>query len=651
MKRSLRVSIYVLKYCYFFLCFLLLCTININAYVDPSVMTYAIQAIAGIAIAVGTVASVYWRKISKALFGKTNAQFTEYEADTLEFHDPATGETRVLTVTSETETTKKKSGENSFLPSVFLSLAISFMLCFYSPLEVYFTNIEEFQYDIYAIIGHVTLLFLAVFVGLFILYFLTFKLSKKLYYLALVLGFIAFIAMYIQGNYLINTLPAGDGSPVDWSLYGNEMRQSLVLWAGTLMFVSVLAILLRKKWFPRIVKYTSILITGILAITLLTLGIHNHGFARKQQVCISNHNITAYSNDKNFIILIVDAVDSGTFQEILETTDPQYADVLKDFTYYPDTLGSYPHTQLGVPQLLTGAWYECKEDYRIYFTNAMRDSELFQTLKQKNYISGIYDMDLVYDDPAVYEFENITNTPFRFKKPMDFILDELRLSFFLYMPYQLKKYEPYAVYNIKNEAPSGDFFYWYNNEYYTYIQEHPIEVVAEKRFKEIHIEGGHVPFKYNRDVQFIGNDAGSYEDNIRATMTIIEYLLEDLKANNVYNNTAIVILADHGFENRNTVEGRQNPLLLVKGVKESHDFKISDTPLSYSDLPLIYKNLLNDASDTEIVAGIESDKVRRYIEYTVYKPEHLKEYELKSGQASDYSALSPTGNYYNYQDK
>ena len=35
------------------------------AYVDPSVMSYTVQAIAGVAIALGVVLGVVWRKIKK----------------------------------------------------------------------------------------------------------------------------------------------------------------------------------------------------------------------------------------------------------------------------------------------------------------------------------------------------------------------------------------------------------------------------------------------------------------------------------------------------------------------------------------------------------------------------------------------------------
>lgn len=38
---------------------------NGNAYIDPSVMTYLIQAVAGVVVAVGAVVGLYWRKAKK----------------------------------------------------------------------------------------------------------------------------------------------------------------------------------------------------------------------------------------------------------------------------------------------------------------------------------------------------------------------------------------------------------------------------------------------------------------------------------------------------------------------------------------------------------------------------------------------------------
>lgn len=43
-------------------------------YVDPSVMTYAIQAIAGVVIAVGAVVALAWRKAKKKVSEKLNIE-------------------------------------------------------------------------------------------------------------------------------------------------------------------------------------------------------------------------------------------------------------------------------------------------------------------------------------------------------------------------------------------------------------------------------------------------------------------------------------------------------------------------------------------------------------------------------------------------
>ena len=45
-------------------------SINVSAYIDPSVMTYAIQAGAGIVIAIGAVLGIYFRKMKKKINDK-----------------------------------------------------------------------------------------------------------------------------------------------------------------------------------------------------------------------------------------------------------------------------------------------------------------------------------------------------------------------------------------------------------------------------------------------------------------------------------------------------------------------------------------------------------------------------------------------------
>ena len=46
----------------------------VMAYIDPSVMTYAIQAVAGIVIALGAVVTIAWRKAKKKVSEKLNLE-------------------------------------------------------------------------------------------------------------------------------------------------------------------------------------------------------------------------------------------------------------------------------------------------------------------------------------------------------------------------------------------------------------------------------------------------------------------------------------------------------------------------------------------------------------------------------------------------
>jgi len=46
-----------------------------QAYIDPSATTYLIQAIAGVVIAVGSVAIIFWRRAKKKLKDKVGIDF------------------------------------------------------------------------------------------------------------------------------------------------------------------------------------------------------------------------------------------------------------------------------------------------------------------------------------------------------------------------------------------------------------------------------------------------------------------------------------------------------------------------------------------------------------------------------------------------
>lgn len=62
----------IFSFLYFYIFGSLLLAPNVKAYIDPSVMTYAIQAISGIAIALGAGIGILYRKSKKKIVKKLN---------------------------------------------------------------------------------------------------------------------------------------------------------------------------------------------------------------------------------------------------------------------------------------------------------------------------------------------------------------------------------------------------------------------------------------------------------------------------------------------------------------------------------------------------------------------------------------------------
>ena len=63
--QKMKNAMNILKFTYFFACFFVLLGNTAFAYIDPSAVTYVIQAVAGAAIAIGAACTVYRHKIMK----------------------------------------------------------------------------------------------------------------------------------------------------------------------------------------------------------------------------------------------------------------------------------------------------------------------------------------------------------------------------------------------------------------------------------------------------------------------------------------------------------------------------------------------------------------------------------------------------------
>lgn len=543
---------------------------------------------------------------------------------------------------------KENKYMQGIMPGAMLFFSFGFMLLVYSPIELYFTNKDEFWFDFELLFWPMFFTFLLFLLISSIILFLIFKYSRRLYNVLNVFVFSAFISAYIQGNFLVKNLPPLDGREIEWNQYPAEQIKSRILWVSVIIITVVLVKIIAIDKFYKLVKYVSVFSVLMLTITVISVGIMNNGFASKPNMSVTENNQFEMSDDTNFVILLLDAVDAAAWENIAEE-HPEYRKVLRNFTYFSNAMGAYSFTQCSIPYILSGEWFENEESFEDYSKKAYQESALFRNLQNHGYQMNLYEEEVVLNDEDFYKFHNILPNEKGVNSWTSFIRWQIQMTGFKYAPFDLKKIcfvNPDAFKMLRIPAEGCELFTSSNRKFYDHILNDNITFTSERQFKFIHISGAHLPFQYDKDVNIIEN--GSYEGNLEASMTITEAYLEKLKEAGVYDNSVIIIMADHGFnwENMDDTLHRQNPILFIKGINEQHEFHESEIPISWEDLQEAYQELLEGKDSMSVFEWEEGDlRKRRYLYYEYNKEEKMFEY-IQSGHAREYDTFRPTGKIY-----
>ena len=528
------------------------------------------------------------------------------------------------------------------LPAYIVSFVFSFMLCFNEPITMYMLNFNDFWFDLPLIFTPILLASLAVFLLLSLLftliYYLTRKKSLKIFNIFLIVIFILFICFYIQGNYIIFNLPSLDGTDINWNNYHTENIISIVVWSLVIISAIVSCIKFKMENVIKVIPYVSLAIC-VMLISSGIASIRPHSWDKKVLSVSTMKNYDTYSKDKNFIIFLVDAVDSVMFEDVMNK-GKDFKNTFSDFTYYKDTTSTYLYTRDSIPFILSGIWNENEDNFYTYYNKALDNSLLLNELKNSNYSINLYEDELKWDTEKSHNVDNLIYLD-RTIDYIDYLTNQAKYVLFKYLPYPLKKYSKVETMNFKSGRVSEDveLFNWTNPKNNNYIKDNSVQLSNDKIFKFIHLEGAHVPFNQDKNLNRVN---GTYDDKLAATLTLINTYLNSLKENNVYDNSVIIVMSDHGYTLKKRPIGRQNPILFIKGLNEHHDMDKSDKKISYSDLNDAYIDLLNDKKSSELFSNIPSDRERRILLYEYLNENHMKEY-LQKGHAWEDKMLVPTG--------
>lgn len=498
-----------------------------------------------------------------------------------------------------------------------LNASVSLLVCFtfllFGPLQLYLTNISDLWFTITDILPMLLLSFTIVFLCLIgVLSVVNEKFHSILCALVFGLG----IALYIQGNFLAIRYGVLDGTTIAWEEYTLYGIVDTLAWV--LCFIIPLGLLRwKRELFLTAAKLISICIVCVQLITLATL-LFTTDLRKEDQILTTDH-LFDMSTEKNIVLLILDEFDASYFNTII-AQDPTISEAFDGFTYFPNTVGMFLKTMPSIPYILTGRPYDNSVPYKEYLTYAYDSVPLFEELKEQEYCIDLYTGSSFISSQFEENVKNLIHQKASISSPSGLMRLFYKFTAFCYMPHYLK--QPFWFYsgdfeNYK-EIPNSNITahkigssrddMWF----YSQLCNGALNTNSpQKTFKLIHLYGAHAPFQINENLEIIsGADA---LDASKGAIKIAATYLENLKKKNIYDNTTIFIMADHGAINLH-----ENPLLMVKRSGDRGTFQISDAPISYAD---IHPTLLSELGSKTAERGIfeYASGEQRFRDYYFYR--------------------------------
>lgn len=482
-----------------------------------------------------------------------------------------------------------QSKSETVIAALSAAFLLSFTLCFFGPATLYYTNIFEYLYTFSDICPY--LIGATIFFGL-LLTVVSLLFKGKNHQRTVSIFFALGVLFYIQGNILVWNYGLLDGHEIIWNNFLVNGLIDALIWSGIIVF-SIIKYEKIYKFIPLACIFLLIIQTGGFLALIHFSPDEPHW---KSYSFVDEGSAFEFSENKNIIVIVLDAFQSDVFQEIINE-DVSYKDMFTGFTYYRNAIGGYPTTMASVPLILTGKYYNNSEPFDTFVQTSYKSSSLPEILKKNGYIVDIYESPrLVYPDKDLES--NVKNNFLNHETMVPQFDSLVRLTIFRHLPHFLKEATYDLLIDIYQEKKSSQIV--------DRLLTKSIQIQTRPTFKFYHLDVPHAPFRINEhlDYEKLPNNRSGYKEQSKASLRIVGNILEKLKEKGIFNKSMIIVLGDHGISNnayglnlsqlqsgdqisfvsQNVVTGGL-PLMLVKPLNSTHPFLISDAPVSTSDIP------------------------------------------------------------------
>ena len=570
-----------------------------SAYIDPSVTTYAIQAIVGVAVAAGAFFATYGRRMKKSWMRTLNIDENEtrtaeapLEVNREDLREELLRKREERKNPAVPAAKKKKNLKGRIITSLLCGFAPALALILRPVVSFYLTNEGEYWFELSDLLPYILLLFFGAALAAALVHFILpdgKKISLRLLFAAAAAA--GTLCVFVQNYFMSSYLPALTGDDINWGLYSTWKYLGYGLWGGAFLLLPLLA-LIRPRFMKGVVY--GLLLFFLCAETVS--GTVEAATATHTNKRIGTHftlnGMYETAEEGNVVVLISDTFEGTYMNRILEEY-PETREMLSDCTYYDNVTGVSIFTHYSYAKLMTGV------DFPMGKASEEGVSWCFDHQTTLDRITG-NGWDIAYYNeysptPAIEDkIINYSDQQLHPDRRTAWLLTKMlfRASLFRSAPQPLKPYFivytidfEYMKYELKDACPfiENDTIYYYN-----LLDNGLTPVTGKPRYSVVELYGVHEPSLRGADFELLENrEELSVEERkiqaARGSLTLLRAYLDALKAAGTYDQTTVIMTADHGFNMR------FYPMLLVKEAHRPEDgFRVDSSPISlqsdYEDL-------------------------------------------------------------------
>ena len=490
-------------------------------------------------------------------------------------------------------------------PALLSALAVALTVFVFGPFELYANNMEEFSFGLWDFYG--AFLWIAAAVVAVIFAALIF-LPRRVFDVACTAVSSIALMLYVQGTFLTLGMKSIEGDGVgDGALAEGKIIFNAIIWIIIIGAALAASVIFSKKYSGGIrtaIIFAMVVALGMQTVSFITVSLTTEGVYETREHSIERVEVLTHksldtaASESNVIYFVVDRFATSYFDTAAEEC-PEIFEELEGFTYYSDAVSLYPRTFPAITYLLSGVENDFSLSRTDYFQHAWNDSEFLDALDKAGYAINVYtDSYYAYEskepgDLPDYISNRSGDTQIVVSDYDGLKRDMRRLSLYRYLPFACRD----MIGNISTDDFSkhvsliSDDSAAYTTdmkEVYEYMQAHPLRVEGDKSFSFIHIQGVHLPNKYDRDFEPATDDnKWSDADAMIQSFKIINLYIEQLKELGLYEDATIVITGDHasiGSDTKDPYYAHLTALMVKPSGVGDGELKISTAPVMQEDI-------------------------------------------------------------------